>query len=245
MTSLLEACGAEVIHFPMIETVAPDSWAALDAVIERLSSYDWLVFTSVNGVEFFFRRLAQTCSNDFSSFRGIQVCAIGAATAKALDQAGRKADLMAIDSKAEGLLDAILKQVGSAERLRGSRFLIPRARFAREVLPEELANLGAVVETVEAYQTVKPEADAERLRVLLKSQTVDVITFTSSSTVHNLIATVGETVATDLLKGVLIACIGPVTATTAQQYNLTNIVQPDSYTAGALVEAIVQAFDKR
>lgn len=241
MTMHLEQLGATVIHCPTIEIVEPVSWAALDDAIEQLAAYDWLVFTSSNGAEFFFRRLGEKCGDYSSRMSHLSVCAIGPATAKAIAKARVRVDLIAEDSKAEGTLAAIVERAGGKNKIRGLRFLIPRARIARDVLPVELSNLGAYVNAVEAYQSVKPEADAESIIRLLKEGAVDAITFTSSSTISNFAALVAAEEVSKLLRDVLVACIGPVTAATAIDYGLTNIVQPDVYNATALVEAIVKA----
>ena len=170
------------------------------------------------------------------------VCAIGKATAKALAESGINANLIANDSKAEGLLQALIEQAGGKENLRGRRFLLPRARIAREILPEELRKLGAIVDAVETYQTIRPQADDTDFIQLLEKKAIDVIIFTSSSTVLNFVATVGEERVAKLLHDIIIACIGPITAATAREYNLTNIIQPKNYNAAALVDTIVAAF---
>lgn len=239
MTSLLEAAGATVIHCPTIEITEPDSWAAVDAAIENLNNYDWIVFTSANGVEFFYRRLGPKRLPD-----RIIRCAIGPATAKALETASGRVDVVARDSKAEGTLSAIIEHAGGRDRVRGLRFLIPRARVAREVLPVELAALGAYVDAVEAYQTIKPETDGEEIKRLLTEGGVDVLTFTSSLTVSNFAKIVGVEELSGLLQGVLVACIGPVTAATAREHGVEKIIQPDQYTAPALVESLIAATRK-
>ncbi len=236
MTSLLEAAGATVIHCPTIEIREPDSWAALDAAIEKLDDYDWIIFTSANGVEFFYRRLARKSLPD-----RIIRCAIGPATAKALETASGRLDVIAKDSKAEGALKAIIEHAGGPDSIRGLRFLIPRARVAREVLPIELSALGALVDAVEAYQTIKPETDGEEIKRLLSEARVNVLTFTSSSTVSNFAAIVGMKNLSSLLEKVLVACIGPVTAATAREHGIDEIIQPDQYTAPALVESLIAA----
>ncbi|HJQ67776.1 MAG TPA: uroporphyrinogen-III synthase [Blastocatellia bacterium] len=239
MTALLEEAGATVIHCPTIEISEPESWAALDAAIGNLDDYDWVVFTSANGVEFFYRRLAEKSLPD-----RIIRCAIGPATAKALEAASGRVDVVAKDSKAEGALSAIIEHAGGQDRVRGLRFLIPRARVAREVLPTELSSLGARVDAVEAYQTIKPETDGEEIKRLLTERAIDVVTFTSSSTVANFAAIVGVKELSGLLEGVLVACIGPVTAATAREHGLDHVIQPDRYTAPALVESLIEATRK-
>jgi uroporphyrinogen III methyltransferase/synthase len=241
MTLMLEGLGAKVLHAPMIEIKEPDSWLALDESIHQLDLYDWLIFTSVNGVKFFFQRLAQNRLKPLTEISSAAVCAIGLATAKALETHGVKVDLVAADAHAEGLLQALLFYTGGLQTLRGKRFLLPRARYAREVLPLELSKLGAQVDVVEAYQNVMPEIADHSFLQLLKNGSIDVITFTSSSTVHNFVTLVGRENLPQLLQHSRIACIGPVTKGTAEDYELHNIIQPQSATAAALVEAIVQA----
>lgn len=239
ITGLLEMAGATVIYCPTIEIREPDSWAAIDAAIEKLDDYDWIVFTSANGVEFFYRRLARKRLPD-RIIRG----AIGPATAKALETASGRVDVIAKDSKAEGALAAIIEHAGGAGRIRGLRFLIPRARIARDLLPTELSALGAFVDAVEVYQTIKPETEGEEIKRLLTEGAVDVLTFTSSSTVSNFASIVGIKDLSGLLKGVLVACIGPVTAQTAREHGIEKIIQPDQYNAPALVESLIAASRK-
>jgi uroporphyrinogen III methyltransferase / synthase len=241
MTLHVEQLGATVIHCPVIEIVEPVSWAALDAAIDQLITYNWLVFTSSNGADFFFRRLAEKLCDLSASMNNLVVCAIGPATARAIEKAGVRADVIAKDSKAEGALATIIKHVGGGDRIRGLRFLIPRARIAREVLPDELSRLGAYVNAVEAYQTVKPDVDTDDIARLFKEGRVDAITFTSPSTVSNFAALVGVDDLSTLLRDTAVACIGPITAATALEHGLRDTVQPDVYNTTALVEVIVKA----
>jgi uroporphyrinogen III methyltransferase / synthase len=241
MTLLLEGLGAKVLHAPMIEIKEPDSWLALDESIHQLDLYDWVIFTSVNGVKFFFHRLAQKSLESMAKISRAKVCAIGLATAKALEKQEVKVDLVAAEAHAEGLLQALLFYTGNLQTLRGKRFLLPRARIARELLPVELSRLGAQVDVVEAYQNVMPEIADDSFLQWLKDGVIDVVTFTSSSTVHNFVTLVGRENLRSLLQHSRIACIGPVTSGTAQEYELQPIIQPQNATAAALVEAIVQA----
>lgn len=241
MTALLEDFGATVIHAPMIEIKEPDNWDAIDKSIHQLDLYDWLIFTSVNGVKFFFQRLAEVRNQPLEKISKASICAIGLVTAKALESAGVKVDLIATDSRAEGVLQALFFNIGGLFALHGLRFLIPRAQLAREVLPLELTRAGAQVDVVEAYQNVMPEMDGNNLSDLFKDRHIDVIAFTSSSTVHNFVSMIGKDILSELLQHSRIACIGPVTRATAEEYDLKNIIQPANYTAAALVDAIVQA----
>src|SRR5215471_1333456 len=156
MAGLLEELGAEVICCPTIEFVPPDDWQPLDRAIAALQGFDWIVFTSANGVRFFLRRLAEKSSPGLAAIAGLTCCAIGPATAAALQKAGIRVDVIAADSKAEGALRTIIEDAGGEDRLRGLRFLIPRAAVGRDLLPDELRKLGAEVEVVPAYKTVKP-----------------------------------------------------------------------------------------
>lgn len=242
MTAHLEGRGATVIHCPTIEIIAPASWAGLDEAISRLESYDWLIFTSANGVEFFFRRLVETRGDGLSRLSRLRTCAVGPATAGRITSAGGRVDITAAESRAEGVLAALIEAIGGAEQIKGQRFLLPRARVAREVLPMELARRGAHVDAVEAYQTIRPDAERAGLIDRLNAGRVDAITFTSPSTVVNFAALVGAEDLSDRLRGIRVASIGPVTTEALRTYGLTHVIQPQTYNAAALVEALVEAF---
>lgn len=241
MTGQLEAVGATVVHCPTIEVLPPNSWAQLDASIRRVREYDWVVFTSANGVRFFFDRLGEIEIEGAEALAGMVVCAIGPVTARALEQTGVVAQVTASESKAEGALRAIIDHVGGEQNVKGLQFLIPRAKVAREILPAGLRKLGARVDAVEAYQTVKPETARESILRLFAETSIDVVTFTSSSTVSNFAALVGLTDLSGLLANILVACIGPITAETAASHGLKNIIQPELYNTEALVESIVRS----
>jgi uroporphyrinogen III methyltransferase / synthase len=242
--SRLEALGATVIHCPTIEVVPPDSWASLDASIDRIRQYDWIVFTSANGVRFFFQRLTARHIESRRALSSCVICAIGPATARALDKAGSSAQVIASDSKSEGALKAIVNHLGAAAGVQGLRFLIPRARIARDVLPTELRKLGAQVDAVDAYQTVKPDLAREEIISLFKTKRIDAITFTSPSTVSNFAELVGLKDLSELLKSTLVACIGPITARTAARFGLRKTLQPRLHNAIALVEVIVESLGR-
>ena len=245
LTRHLEAVGAAVVHCPTIEVLPPNHWAQLDASILRIKEYDWVVFTSANGVRFFFDRLAKIEIDGAEALAGAIVCAIGLVTAGALEKAGVVAQVTASDSRAEGALRAIVDHVGGEQNVKGLQFLIPRAKVAREILPTGLRKLGARVDAVEAYQTVKPEIPRESILRLFNETSIDVVTFTSSSTVSNFAALVGLTDLSGLLANILVACIGPITAETAASHGLKNIIQPEIYNSEALVESIVRSIGQR
>ena len=232
---ILEAAGAEVVEFPTIRIVPPESWAPLDAAIGQLREYQWVIFTSANGVRFFWERL-QHAGRDLRDLFGIMVCAIGPATAEALLRLGVRADIVPAEFKAEALVEAI-----GSERVRGSRVLLARAAEAREIIPEELARRGARVDAVPAYRTVKNSSDAAELRSMLRDGKIHAVTFTSSSTVKHFLELVGEEAAA-LLKGVTVASIGPITAETAAKRGIVSHIVPENYTIPALAEALVTHF---
>jgi len=237
----LSELGAECVEFPTIEVIPPSSWKDLDRAIENLESCHWLVFTSVNGVKYFFARL-EVSGQDVRNLKGIRIAAIGPKTADAIRGKGVKPDLVPEEYRAEAVVEAFRKQ-----GVKGLRILLPRAAEAREVLPQELEKMGARVEVVEAYRTVKPEADKDEIRAMLEKGEIHMVTFTSSSTVNNFIEMFEEE-GDRLLKWmekVTVACIGPVTAKTAEEKGLAVRITPSDYTIEALAKAIVDWFLQR
>jgi len=237
--AVLEAAGAEVMEFPTIGFAPPESWAPLDAAVARLREYQWVIFTSANGVRFFWERL-QAAGRDTRDLAGITVCAIGPATAAALKSVGIRADLVPTEFKAEALVAAIQAGFG-AEAIAGSRVLLARAAEAREVIPEELERLGAQVDVVAAYRTIKSDSDADAIRAMLREGKIHAVTFTSSSTVKHFLDLVGGE-AEMLLRGVVVASIGPITAQTAARHGIVSHIVPENYTIPALAEALVRHF---
>ncbi len=226
----LRALGAEVIEFPTIEIRPAADPAPLDAAIARLADYDWLIFTSANGVRYFTARLDQSAA-DLRSLRA-RICAIGPATRAAIEALHLKVDLTPPQYVAESLVEAF-----AAVDLAGKRILLPRAAVARDVVPVELARRGAVVEVVEAYRTVVPES-AERAAggIFSAAHRPDWITFTSSSTVKNFLAIAGR----EALAGVKVASIGPVTSATLRMHEITVDAEAAEYTVKGLIAAILQ-----
>ena len=234
----LVAFGAEVIAFPTIEIRDPSSWESLDRAIRAIESYQWLVFTSANGVQKFFSRYQQL-ERDVRDLKGIQIAAIGSATERTLGERGLKVQILPDEFKAEGLLQSLRGKV-----LKGSRILIPRAKIARDVLPIELQKQGAQVDVVEAYETASPYEGRERLELLLEERPLDMIVFTSSSTVTNLAEMARPGILRDTLKNTAVAAIGPITKQAAEGQGLEVQVQPSQYTIPALVDAIVSFYGK-
>ena len=231
LVSRLESLGAEVILFPTIEIRPADDYRPLDAAIANLRCYDWLIFTSANGVRFFAER-AEPRRVELSAFSG-GVCAIGPATRKALERLGRTVELVPEEYVAESLVAAF-----AGHDLAGKRILLPRAAIARDVVPNELTRRGARVDVVETYCTAVPKDLAARTReVFFGPRLPDWVTFTSSSTVTNFVQSAGSAA----LEAVRIASIGPVTSATARRCGLAVAVEATPYTTEGLLAAILQA----
>ena len=223
VTHRLEALGACVVEIPTIEILPASDPAPLDRAIADLSAYDWLIFTSANGVRFFIERLDQSPS-DLRALRA-RICAIGPATRAALQALHLKVDLMGKEYVAEGLLDAF-----APHDLAGKRILLPRAAIARDVIPAELARRGARVDVVEAYRTVAPASGATF------PAGADVVTFTSSSTVQNFVAMFGA----DVLRGIPVVSIGPITSGTALSLGIEVTSEANPFTVDGLIDAVLR-----
>jgi len=236
---LLSAAGADVLEAPTIAIGPPDSWGPLDAALERLSTFQWVVFTSVNGVAMVGTRLADR-GLGWTALAGARAAAIGPATAAALEACGVRADVVPEEYRAEGLVERLRELVRP-----GDAVLLPRAAQTRDVLVTELARLGARVSEVPVYRTRPVAEAAARLRAALERGEVDVVTFTSSSTAQSFAALFSDEERARLLAGVTIASIGPITAATAASFGLTTRVMPDEYTIPALARAIVAHFASR
>ncbi|HEX5706410.1 MAG TPA: uroporphyrinogen-III synthase [Pyrinomonadaceae bacterium] len=241
----LEGYGARVVECPTIEIVEPDSYAALDEAIENLYGYDWLVFTSANGVEHFLRRLA-ALGREVGELDGLRVCAIGHATAERLAEAHVHVDLIPERFQSEGVFAALENYLGGREGLRHLNFLIPRAAVARDHLPRALEEAGARADAVAAYRTVRPETrERARVEALLVGGGVDCVTFTSASTVRNFAQLFETSDLSGLLRGAAVACIGDVTAQAARDYNLRADVVPVEASTRALARAVAEHFAAR
>ena len=223
--------GAEPIEFPVIRISPPSSFVEMDAALDRVGSYDWLLFTSANGVKATIDRLGQL-GRDVRSLAGPKIGAIGPKTAEALGCLGLAVEFIPSKFVAEAAAEEF------PEDPSGKRILILRAEEAREVLPEKLAERGAQVDVVTAYRTEIEDSDAARVREMLAKGGIDAVTFTSSSTVVNFVNLVGEDGVRRLGENVKIACIGPVTAQTAGEHGLKPDIVAEEYTIEGLVAAI-------
>ena len=227
---------AEVIEFPTIAIEPPLDYAPMDRAIQQLHDYHWLFFTSVNGVQSFLNRLRQL-GKDSQAIEQLKVVAIGPETARRLEGEGVHAYLVPAKYQAEGILEEL-----NPTQIRGGRILIPRAAKARELLPETLRQWGAIVDVVEAYQTVLPQNHKLSLNELLEQNRIDVILFTSSSTVVNFVQLLGGQDLARKLEGVIIGCIGPITAQTATDHGLVVHIISAEFTIPGLVDAIVKYY---
>ena len=243
LVELLEEMGAEAIEAPMIRIAPPDDYGPLDDACNRAGTFDWIIFSSANAVDSFIQRLLAT-PHDLRSLRSVKLCAVGPATAERLAKYGLKVDLSPAEYRAESVLNAL----STGRELQGSKFLLPRADIGRELLADELRKQGADVTEVIAYRTVivEPEREGEPdiYRMLLERR-IDVVTFTSASTVRNFVKVLGAEPAADLLGTTIVASIGPVTAEAATQCNIQTTIMPAAYTVPALVDAIVDFFEKQ
>jgi len=264
---LLEELGAEVIQFPTIEIVPPENWGELDRAIDTIESYDWLIFTSSNGVKYFFSRLFEK-GRDIRELKGMKICAIGEKTAASIAKFGIRVDLLPENFNAEGLIETFIGEVKSqkskvksaegiqttepsprrvacgdqtpnSELFKGIRFLLPRAEVAREIFPDKVRELGGSIDVPVAYRAVKPDMHGKRLRRFLKEGRITIATFTSAATFNNFREILREE-ADELLKGVAIAVIGPVTARAIEKAGLKVQIMPQESTVEAMTAEIIK-----
>jgi uroporphyrinogen III methyltransferase / synthase len=223
----LRALGATPVLCPTIQIAPPESFDSLDRAIAELAAYDWVIFTSVNGVRFFLERLTALGYDAPQSFAGLRIAAIGPATAQALSEQGLVPSFVPARFVAEG----ILEEIGDVA---GQRILLPRADIARKALVEGLRARGAAVDEVTAYRTVAAEAD-------LPVDRVDLITFTSPSTVRNFVALFDSSTRSlaDFLTGARVACIGPITAQAARAEGFDVHIEAQEHTVDGLLRVIL------
>lgn len=233
MAKMLRTLGAKCYVVPTIAIVPPLNWEPLDNAIAQLNKYDWCLFTSVNGVKYFRQRL-ESLGKDVRVMNNVKIGVIGEKTAQALKEWGIFPDLMPKEFRAEALAEA-LKETD----IKGKKILLARAEKARDILPEELKAAGAEVDIIPVYRTVLPKEKKEDIKKIFK-EGIDIIVFTSSSTVKHLAALIEPKTLSELLKDVTIACIGPVTAKTLSNFGLKTHIMPTTYTIKSLIEKIVQ-----
>jgi uroporphyrinogen-III synthase len=229
----IEQMGGSVIEFPVIQTIPPQDKGPLDQVLRELTTFDWILFTSANGVSFFFQRMEElqiTLANV-----QVKIGAVGPKTAQALAKKGVEVAVTAADFKAEGLLAALEGRLCS-----GDRILLPRANIARETLPVSLKEWGMNVVEVTAYETVPATEGVEKVVHDLKEGSIHFITFTSSSTVQNFVKALSKEALPELLVNVKIVCIGPITAETALKLGLHVSGVAEEYTIDGLVDCLIQ-----
>ncbi|MBV9743857.1 MAG: uroporphyrinogen-III synthase, partial [Acidobacteriia bacterium] len=230
LSERLRALGAEAIELPTIEIRPAADYAPLDRAIASLACYDWLIFTSANGVRFFIDRLDQS-QTDLRSLRA-RICAIGPATRAVVEALHLKVDLMGKDYLAEGLIEAF-----QSHDLAGKRILLPRAQVARDLVPAELTQRGAKVDVVEAYKTVVPdETKAQAEELFGRVRKPDCITFTSSSTVRNFVTAAGA----HRLDQVKVVSIGPITSQSARSLGIEVAAEASPFTAEGLLGAVLR-----
>ena len=249
LSAQLREKGARVVEIPFIEIRKPRSFKPLDQALKDLNSYDWLILTSVNGVDAMWERaldqriplpkksraIAPRSRLNENGASAPAVAAIGPATKKAIEQRGLKVDVVPKEYVAESVVRSLKSKV------KGKRVLLVRAKVARDVIPRELRRAGADVDVVEAYETVVPQSSRRKLRAVLRSATTHphVVTFTSSSTVKNFVALIGKSRAN--LRSVRMASIGPVTSATLRECGLKVHIAAKEFTIPGLVDAIVDS----
>jgi uroporphyrinogen-III synthase len=259
LSAALRDLGAKVIEIPFIEIRQPRSFRALDTALKNLATYDWLILTSVNGVEAMWQRIEklrlanavtgreghdlrrairqlQVKKALAAGVRPLRIAAIGPATKKAIEERGLRVDVVPKEYVAESVVRSL------KNRVKDKRVLLVRAKVARDVIPRELRRAGADVDVAEAYQTIVPKSSRKQLQAALNapSKRPQVVTFTSSSTVRNFVELLGTKQPRQTLDGIWMASIGPVTSSTLRELGLGVDIQAREFTIPGLVEAIVR-----
>lgn len=241
LVALLEEYGADCLEYTTINIEPVDDYSTLEVELDNISACDWLLFTSLNAVTYFFKHLHDH-GKDSRSLAGVKLAVVGKATGEELLKHGIKADLVPEKFTGEGLAEALIK-----DGVQGKRIVLPRALVARNVLPEMLKEAGADVVVAPVYQNVPPKGRKEQLREELGEKDIDMVTFTSSSTVTNFLTMVdadSDDELHSLLGNVDIAAIGPITAKTVVENGLEVAVQPETYTINDMANAIVDHYRK-
>ncbi|MFA4902715.1 MAG: uroporphyrinogen-III C-methyltransferase [Desulfobaccales bacterium] len=239
LVEMLNDAGAKCLEVPTIEIMPPADFAPLDAALQHLARYDWVIFTSANGVSAFMDRLFHM-GNDVRALGRAKIAVIGPATSDALKPYGLMADVVPKTFQAEGLLEVLTPRL-----LGGTRILLARAEQARDVLPEGLAGLGMAVDVVPVYRALPPASVPGEAAGVLNEGQVDILTFTSSATVHNFAGLVGKDHFQSLAAGATVASIGPITTATLEEYGITPKIEPAAFTIPALAAAIIDYFKSK
>jgi uroporphyrinogen III methyltransferase/synthase len=235
LTERLEDLGADVIEFPTIKIVPPEDFGPLDAAIRNAASFDWIIFTSANGVRHFFDR-CRTLGLDIRSLKGPRLCAIGPGTGGALD-----ALLLRVDMQPKKFVaEAIVEEFKGLGKVAGLRILLPRTEIARSLIPDELRAMSAQVTEVQAYVTKVEDHPDPGVIVRMMEGPVDFVTFTSSSTVRNFVECLGRERVEKIMAHARCASIGPITSQTAKELGLKVAIESDESTIPGLVEAILK-----
>ncbi|MDP2644834.1 MAG: uroporphyrinogen-III C-methyltransferase [Desulfobacterales bacterium] len=236
LVNLLSDLGAQCLECPTIKVVPPDDFAPLDRAIENIGAYDWLIFTSINGVNFFFERL-YALGKDVRVLHQLKTASIGPATSGRLLEFGIRSDILPESFRAESIVAAF-----SSRNVDRCRILLPRAKEARPILPVELRKMGALVDEVAAYRTRADRENVDQLLTCLEEKSIDLITFTSSSTVSNFKSLLPAEKFEALMAGVTVAVIGPITEETARKLGFDVHIVADTFTIEGLCDAIVRYY---
>ncbi|UCG82283.1 MAG: uroporphyrinogen-III synthase, partial [Dehalococcoidia bacterium] len=232
LSRLLARHGALPVEMPTIQIESLADSPEIDWAIAWLPDYAWLILTSVNGVDIFFDRLRQL-GKDSRTLNGIQLCAIGPATAEALERHGLVVDLVTQEYRAEAIADSL-----QSKGIAGQNILLPRAEAAPPELVTRLTQLGARVDEIAVYRTVPPREASHEGRQKLLAGEIDITTFTSSSTVRHLVSLLGSE--WEVVNRTRVACIGPVTAATAAELGVRVDIVAGEHTIPGLVQAIIE-----
>ncbi len=237
LAQAIEKLGGEPLEFPTIAIVPPENSAPLERALARLSKYNWLIFTSVNGVTYFFDTLRRI-KGDIRDLKGLKICAIGPQTGQALEKMALQVTYIPTEFRAEAIIEGLRNKLSP-----GDRVLLPRADKARKILPEALTSMGAQVDEETAYRTVLGTGKTEVIQDMLAKGTIDIITFTSSSTVRNFLTLLDTADPGKLVGNAKVACIGPITTATARELGLPVHIEASEYTIKGLLQAILNYFE--
>jgi uroporphyrinogen III methyltransferase / synthase len=242
LVSGLEKMGGRILPFPVIEAQAIEKNDLLDKALNSLHEYTWIIFTSAYGVSFFGKRWIELAM-PLTSLPMPKICAIGPATAAALEEFGWKATLIPKQFVAEGVLEALGTYHGGLQALAGHRILLPRAKEAREILPDALSAAGVRVDIIPCYQTVQAEIDAE-ITQQVREKNPDLIVFTSSSAIRNLLEVLGHESGIKMLMESTSAVLGPIAGNTLKSFGKLPDIVPEANTVASLLQAICDYYDR-